>query len=128
MFYKKDEIFNVKDIITIQDPINLEQRTVVNFDYIKNNLAITAEDKQKNSSLLINQNQTSKRIFEELEKTKSSGELNENPIKKLKLDQGFNAVITQKIENDSNSTNVKVPVFYIIIVYLVFCSRMHERF
>lgn len=105
-FFFKDEAFTSKDIITIQDPTNLEKRTVVNFDYIKNNLILVHDEgKNQNSSQFINQNQTAKRIFDELEKTKMLPE--ENPIKKLKLDQPKEfKVETFKNETDINSTNV----------------------
>ena len=88
--------------------MNLEKRTVLNFDYIKNGLSVTADEKNKNSNMFINQNQTAKRILEELEKTNSLPEANENPIKKLKLDQvpGSKEPSFKK-ELDFKSTNVK---------------------
>lgn len=104
-----DETFTVKDIITLQDPLNLEKRTVGNFDYIRNNLSVTIEDKNQSGNQFINLNQTAKRIFEELDKPKTDIEAKENPIKKLKLDQSEKIVeLKFKADSDKNSTNVKI--------------------
>jgi len=80
----------------------------MNFDYIKNNFnAAPGDEKHKGSNEFINQNQTSKRIFEELEKTKSEDQLKENPIKKMKLDiVPDSKKASFEIEKDENSTNV----------------------
>lgn len=58
--------------------------------------------------MFINQNQTAKRILEELDKTNSLPEAKDNPIKKLKLNQiPESKEPSFKNELDSKSTNVK---------------------
>lgn len=37
-----DEKFTIKDIITIQDPKNMQNRTVVKFDFVRNNITFEA--------------------------------------------------------------------------------------
>lgn len=70
------------------------------------------EEKNQTGSQFINHNQTAKRIFEELEKTKADPEAKENPIKKLKLDQKKEESLHMKEDkNDPNSTNVNNFLF-----------------
>lgn len=79
----------------------------MNFDYIKNNLNAAGGDDKNSSNQFINQNQTSKRIFEELEKNKNNEEVKENPIKKLKLDHIPDPKkVDFQTEKDPNTTNV----------------------
>ena len=86
----------------------------MNFDYIKNNLNAAAGDDKNKSNQFINQNQTSKRIFEELEKNKNDEELKENPIKKMKLDQAQDLKKVDFLpEKDENTTNVKNNLTFI---------------
>ncbi|KAF9578083.1 Peptidyl-prolyl cis-trans isomerase cyp8, partial [Lunasporangiospora selenospora] len=53
-----DEVFTRKDIITIQDPHNLQNRNLANFHYVKHDLAATnEEEKRKKQDPLNNINQ-----------------------------------------------------------------------
>ena len=88
----------------------------MNFDYIKNNLNAVGGDDKNSSNQFINQNQTSKRIFEELEKNKNNEEVKENPIKKLKMDHIPDPKkVDFQTEKDQNTTNVIKITFSLII-------------
>ncbi|CAD8116328.1 unnamed protein product [Paramecium sonneborni] len=55
------EVFNYKDIIVLQDPKNIESRTIKNFDFLKNNLKL---DQQTEDDVYVNLNDSGKRIME----------------------------------------------------------------
>lgn len=75
--------FTYKDIIVLQDPKNIESRTIRNFDYLKNNLSL---DKTTEETSYVNLNTnvtkildmakeaTSKRLVEESHRDKEKAE------------------------------------------------------
>ncbi len=51
--FEKDEPFTAKDIIVLQDPTNLNTKTVENFHYIKENIDVSDCMEKRDITLLI---------------------------------------------------------------------------
>ena len=61
------EQFTYKDIITIQDPNNIQQRTVKDFDFLRNNLKFDPANKEECTYIYIyNNSQPNKLVHEPL--------------------------------------------------------------
>lgn len=61
--------FTAKDIITIQDPRNIKNRTIKDFHYIRNKIQFEPQTAGTDSAYYINQNQTTKKIIESVQKS-----------------------------------------------------------
>ncbi len=55
------DVFTYKDIIVLQDPKNIEARTIKNFDFLKNNLKL---DQSATDDTFVNLGESGKRIME----------------------------------------------------------------
>lgn len=55
------ENFTYKDIITLQDPTNLENKTIKNFDFIRKNIEV--EIAKKGNDIFIEKNEATKNIL-----------------------------------------------------------------
>lgn len=55
------DAFTYKDIIVLQDPKNIESRTIKNFDFLKNNLKL---DQGINDNTFVNLGESGRRIME----------------------------------------------------------------
>ncbi|EGR33135.1 peptidyl-prolyl cis-trans isomerase, putative [Ichthyophthirius multifiliis] len=87
------EPFQPKDIITLQDPQNIQNRTISNFDYIKNNISVNIVEADNS---YINKDESTKIVMkkfeehnnkEEEEKQKKDQEELEKIEKKIKLEK-----------------------------------------
>jgi peptidyl-prolyl cis-trans isomerase-like protein 2 len=98
-----DQPFSMKDVITIQDPKNLERRQVSNFQYIQKDIDLASlkgpQADVKDPNNFINQNSITKKTLSELEQ--------KHPRPKPADDEEFKEPLGKKLKTDVDVTDKK---------------------
>ncbi|KAL4481435.1 hypothetical protein ABPG74_007524 [Tetrahymena malaccensis] len=99
------EKFTPKDIITLNDPKNLENRTIKNFDYIRNNIQVELKD--KGNDAFINKNEATKNILTKYQEKQKQEDLEQ----KKKDDEEIEQIRKQRKEElDKLEKGEQIPV------------------